>query len=116
MTVETALNVELDEHLGYEKHSPKPSSNSRNGYSTKSIITDDGEVPIDVPRDRESSFEPKLVRKHQTRFQSMDDKILSLYAKHDDPRNRSHIQGNVRCGCFTNPYIQGDGLCSRAGC
>lgn len=81
VTVETALNVELDEHLGYEKHSSKPSSNSRNGYSTKSIITDDGEVPIDVPRDRESSFEPKLVRKHQTRFQSMDDKILSLYAK-----------------------------------
>ncbi|EDK27611.1 transposase [Vibrionales bacterium SWAT-3] len=81
VTVETALNVELDEHLGYEKHSPKPSSNSRNGYTSKSIITDDGEVTIDVPRDRESSFEPKLVRKHQTRFQSMDDKILSLYAK-----------------------------------
>ncbi|GAB7220419.1 IS256 family transposase [Vibrio comitans] len=81
VTIETALNVELDEHLGYEKHSPKTSSNSRNGYSSKSIITDDGEVPIDVPRDRESSFEPKLVRKHQTRFQSMDDKILSLYAK-----------------------------------
>mgnify|MGYP000076609659 FL=1 len=81
VTVETALNVELDEHLGYEKHSPKPSSNSRNGYTSKSIITDDGQVPIDVPRDRESSFEPKLVRKHQTRFQSMDDKILSLYAK-----------------------------------
>ncbi|NOJ17324.1 IS256 family transposase [Vibrio jasicida] len=81
VTVETALNVELDEHLGYEKHSQKPSSNSRNGYSFKSIITDDGAVPIDVPRDRESSFEPKLVRKHQTRFQSMDDKILSLYAK-----------------------------------
>ncbi|EHU5190817.1 IS256 family transposase [Vibrio parahaemolyticus] len=81
VTVETALNVELDEHLGYEKHSPKPSSNSRNGYTSKSIVTDDGEVPIDVPRDRESSFEPKLVRKHQTRFQSMDDKILSLYAK-----------------------------------
>ncbi|CAH7078649.1 transposase [Vibrio chagasii] len=81
VTVETALNVELDEHLGCEKHFSKPSSNSRNGYSSKSLLTDDGEVPIDVPRDRESSFEPKLVRKHQTRFQSMDDKILSLYAK-----------------------------------
>ncbi|ENH2499031.1 Transposase (or an inactivated derivative) [Vibrio xiamenensis] len=81
VTVETALNVELDEHLGYEKHATKPSSNSRNGYSSKSIITDDGEVPIEVPRDREASFEPQLVRKHQTRFQSMDDKILSLYAK-----------------------------------
>ncbi|HBB9961639.1 TPA: IS256 family transposase [Vibrio parahaemolyticus] len=81
VTVETALNAELDEHLGYQKHQPRTSSNSRNGYSGKSIITDDGEVDIDVPRDREASFEPQLVRKHQTRFQSMDDKILSLYAK-----------------------------------
>lgn len=81
VTVETALNAELDEHLGYQKHHSRTSSNSRNGYSGKSIITDDGEVDIDVPRDREASFEPQLVRKHQTRFQSMDDKILSLYAK-----------------------------------
>ncbi|EGR1219351.1 IS256 family transposase [Vibrio parahaemolyticus] len=81
VTVETALNAELDEHLGYQKHQSRTSSNSRNGYSGKSIITDDGEVDIDVPRDREASFEPQLVRKHQTRFQSMDDKILSLYAK-----------------------------------
>ncbi len=81
VTVETALNAELDEHLGYQKHQSRINSNSRNGYSGKSIITDDGEVDIDVPRDREASFEPQLVRKHQTRFQSMDDKILSLYAK-----------------------------------
>lgn len=81
VTIETALNAELDEHLGYEKHASKPSTNSRNGYSSKSIITDDGHVPIDVPRDREASFEPQLVRKHQTRFQFMDDKILSLYPK-----------------------------------
>ncbi|WP_254662463.1 IS256 family transposase [Vibrio parahaemolyticus] len=81
VTVETALNAELDEHLGYQKHQSRTSSNSRNGYSGKSIITDDGEVDIDVPRDRDASFEPQLVRKHQTRFQSMDDKILSLYAK-----------------------------------
>ncbi|ELB2162403.1 IS256 family transposase [Vibrio parahaemolyticus] len=81
VTVETALNAELDEHLGYQKHQSRTSSSSRNGYSGKSIITDDGEVDIDVPRDREASFEPQLVRKHQTRFQSMDDKILSLYAK-----------------------------------
>ncbi len=81
VTVETALNAELDEHLGYEKHSAKPDDNSRNGYSSKTLITDDGQIQLDVPRDRESTFEPKLVRKHQTRFQSMDDKILSLYAK-----------------------------------
>lgn len=81
VTVETALNAELDEHLGYEKHSAKPDDNSRNGYSSKTLITDDGQIQLDVPRDRESTFEPQLVRKHQTRFQSMDDKILSLYAK-----------------------------------
>ena len=81
VTVETALNAELDEHLGYEKHSAKPDDNSRNGYSSKKLMTDDGQVQLDVPRDRDSTFEPKLVRKHQTRFQSMDDKILSLYAK-----------------------------------
>ncbi len=57
VTVETALNAELDEHLGYQKHQSRASSNSSNGYSGKSIITDDGEVDIDVPRDREASFE-----------------------------------------------------------
>ncbi|EKO3923391.1 IS256 family transposase [Vibrio metschnikovii] len=81
VTVETALNAELDEHLGYEKHAPARADNSRNGYSSKRLMTDDGEIQLDVPRDRDASFEPKLVRKHQTRFQSMDDKILSLYAK-----------------------------------
>ncbi|HIF9325768.1 TPA: IS256 family transposase [Photobacterium damselae] len=81
VTVETALNAELDEHLGYQKYQSRTSSNSRNGYSGKSIISDDGEVDIEIPRDREASFEPQLIRKHQTRFQSMDDKILSLYAK-----------------------------------
>lgn len=81
VTVETALNAELDEHLGYKKHTPARTDNSRNGYSSKRLITDDGEIQLDVPRDRDASFEPKLVRKHQTRFQSMDDKILSLYAK-----------------------------------
>ena len=64
VTVETALNAELDEHLGYQKYQSKTSSNSRNGYSGKSIINDHGEVDIDVPRDREASSEPQLVRKH----------------------------------------------------
>jgi transposase-like protein len=81
VTVETALNAELDDHLGYEKHEESTSNNSRNGYSNKTLITDNGEVSIETPRDRDASFEPKLVKKHQTRFQSMDDKILSLYAK-----------------------------------
>ena len=61
VTVETTLNAELDEHLGYEKHVPARTDNSRNGYSSKRLITDDGEIQLDVPRDRDASFEPKLV-------------------------------------------------------
>jgi len=79
--VETALNTELDEHLGYNKHQPSDADNSRNGYSSKLLKTEDGQFEINTPRDREGSFEPKLVKKQQTRFTSMDDKILSLYAK-----------------------------------
>ena len=81
VTVEAALNAELDEHLGYSKHQPKANSNGRNGYSGKTVHTDDGSVDIDVPRDRDCSFEPQLVKKQQTRFTGMDEKILFLYAK-----------------------------------
>lgn len=81
ITVETALNAELDDHLGYDKHGKSPASNYRNGYSCKTLCTEDGQFEIDAPRDRDGSFEPKLVKKQQTRFTSMDDKILSLYSK-----------------------------------
>lgn len=81
ITVEAALNAELDEHLGYSKHRKSSSSNNRNGTSTKTIITDDGQFELETPRDREGTFEPQLVKKQQTRFTSMDDKVLSLYAK-----------------------------------
>lgn len=81
VTVEAALNAELDEHLGYARHEQSPKNNYRNGYSSKVISTEDGEVDLDAPRDRDSSFEPQLVKKNQTRFTSMDDKILYLYSK-----------------------------------
>jgi transposase-like protein len=81
ITVEAALNAEMDEHLGYEKNQKSTSSNSRNGKSSKRVKTEDGEFELDTPRDREGSFEPKLVKKHQSRFTSMDDKILWLYAQ-----------------------------------
>ncbi len=81
VTVEAALNAELDEHLGYARHEQSNKDNYRNGYSSKTIRTEDGEVDLDAPRDRESSFEPQLVKKNQTRFTSMDDKILYLYSK-----------------------------------
>lgn len=83
MTVEAALGGELEEHLGYAKHSPEGhhSGNSRNGYSRKTLKGDHGEVEIEVPRDRNGSFEPHLVRKGQKRLTQMDDQILALYAK-----------------------------------
>src|ERR1700741_2194872 len=81
--IERALGAELTEHLGYEKGDPagRGSGNSRNGTSSKSILTEDGEVEISVPRDRAGSFEPQLIAKGQTRFDGFDDKIVSLYAR-----------------------------------
>lgn len=82
ITVEAALNAELDDHLGYAKHdSSNNNENSRNGFSSKMLRTEDGQFELETPRDRLGSFEPQLVKKQQTRFTSMDDKILSLYAK-----------------------------------
>ena len=81
ITVEAALNAELDDHLGYDKHQPSSNGNSRNGYSSKTLITEDGQFEVDIPRDRNSRFEPQLVKKHQTRLTLMDEKINCLYAK-----------------------------------
>src|SRR5437763_9797608 len=78
--VERALEVELTDHLGYEPHAEPPggTGNTRNGATPKTLITDNGPVPINTPRDRDGSFEPKIVRKRQRRFQGFDDKILAL--------------------------------------
>ena len=83
LTVETALNAEMDEHLGYQKHAPqgRGTGNNRNGYSTKRLKGQHGEVTIQAPRDRNSSFEPQFVRKGQSRLTQMDDQILALYAR-----------------------------------
>lgn len=81
ITVETALNAELDDHLGYAKHEVSDASNSRNGTTRKTLQTDDGQFELETPRDREGTFELKLVKKHQRRFTTMDDKILFLYGQ-----------------------------------
>jgi putative transposase len=92
--VERALQAELTTHLGYEKHDPEGhnSGNTRNGSSNKRLKGDFGTVEIAVPRDRQASFDPKLVPKGQTRFQGFDDKILSLYARGMTTRE---IQGHL---------------------
>jgi putative transposase len=81
--VERAMEVELTDHLGYEPHVEPPggTGNTRNGSTPKTLITDHGPVPIDTPRDRDGSFEPKIVRKRQRRFEGFDEKILALYSR-----------------------------------
>lgn len=92
--IERALGAELTDHLGYEKGDPagRGSGNNRNGVSSKTVLTDDGEVEIAVPRDRAGTFEPHLIPKGQTRFEGFDDRILSLYARGMTVRE---IQGHL---------------------
>ena len=83
ITVEAALNAELEEHLGYARYAPngRNKGNSRNGSSSKTLKGDHGEIEIDNPRDRDGSFDPQIVGKGQRRITGMDDQILSLYSK-----------------------------------
>jgi putative transposase len=81
--VERALKAELTEHLGYDEHAVagRGSGNSRNGCGAKTLQTEEGPIAIEVPRDRNGTFEPQLVKKHQRRFDGFDDKILGMYAR-----------------------------------
>jgi transposase-like protein len=81
--LETALEAEMSEHLGYDKHDPagRTGGNSRNGTRTKTVLTEIGPVPIEVPRDRDGSFDPQLVRKRQRRLDGVDQIVLSLTAR-----------------------------------
>jgi putative transposase len=93
--VERAMEVELTDHLGYEPHQEPAGGvgNTRNGTSPKSLVTEHGNVGLDAPRDRDGSFEPKIVRKRQRRFQGFDDKILALYSRGLSTRDiEAHLQ------------------------
>ena len=81
--LESALEGEITDHLGYDKHDPagKNGGNSRNGTRAKTVLTDVGPVEISVPRDREGSFEPKIVKKRQKRLTGVDEMVISLSAK-----------------------------------
>ena len=81
--VEGMLKAELDDHLGYEKHQvkDKPGENSRNGFSYKTLKTNIGDIPLDVPRDRESIFDPVIVPKHQRMSARIEQAIITLYSR-----------------------------------
>jgi putative transposase len=92
--IETAMNAEMTDHLGYEKNerSADKTGNVRNGKSSKKVITNNGEVEIEVPRDRNAEFEPQIIKKHQKRFDLFDEKIISMYALGMTTRD---IQGHL---------------------
>src|SRR6202140_211456 len=92
--LERAMRAELTEHLGYEKYDPAGhnSGNSRNGATSKTLKGDFGEMPLETPRDRNGSYEPKIIGKSQTRFTGFDDKIISMYARGMSTRE---IQGHL---------------------
>src|SRR3990170_4017516 len=93
--IERALGGELSHHLGYPPGAAKPedTGNQRNGSSAKKVHTEDGTLRIDVPRDREGSFEPLLIGKHERRFTGFDDKVVAMYARGMTMRE---IQGFLR--------------------
>ena len=91
--VEKAMQQELTHELGYEKNAQNDTGNSRNGSSKKTIKGDFGNLEIDVPRDRNSEFEPKIIKKNQTRWNGFDDKIISMYARGMTTRDiQAHLQ------------------------
>ena len=93
--VERAMEVELTDHLGYEPHREPPggAGNTRNGGTPKTLATEHGPVRIETPRDRDGSFEPKIVRKRQRRFEGFDEKILALYSRGMSVRD---VQAHLR--------------------
>jgi len=92
--LERALDEELTDHLGYERGDPagRGSGNSRNGSSSKTVLTDIGAVDVEIPRDRTGEFEPKLISKHQTRLGGFNERIIALYARGLSTRQiQSHL-------------------------
>ncbi len=82
-SLESMLEAEMTEHLGYEKHSPvgKKSGNSRNGKYPKTVIADNGPIDLEIPRDRNGEFDPVVVKKHESRLGKIEDQIISMYAR-----------------------------------
>ncbi|MGN7472444.1 IS256 family transposase, partial [Brevibacillus sp. SAFN-007a] len=94
-TIQEILEAEIESSLGYAKHDMKNkrTTNSRNGYSKKTVRSEYGDVDIQVPRDREGDFEPTIVKKHQSNVTGIEDQILALYAKGVSTRDiQDHLQ------------------------
>ena len=94
-TIQQMLEAEMEEHLGYSRYDykNKQTDDSRNGYSTKTVVSSVGDIPLDVPRDRKGDFVPQVVKKNQTDISNIEDQVLSMYAKGMTTRDISaHLQ------------------------
>jgi transposase-like protein len=107
--IERALGAEMSHHLGYPAGMDKPESatNHRNGNSGKTVLTDDGPLRIEVPRDREGRFEPKLIGKHERRFTGFDDKIIAMYARGMTVREIQGFLSEMYATDVTPDFISG---------
>lgn len=103
--VERALQAVMTEHLGHNKHAAvsNGTGNARDGKSNKTLKGEFGALPIEIPRDRDGSFEPQLIPKHQTRWAGFDDKIISLYARGITVREIQHL--SEMYGTETSPTL-----------
>ena len=91
--IEEMLEVERDDYLGYQKHQRSETTNSRNGYSPKNVRSTQGDIKLDIPRDREGQFKPELIKKHQNDISQIEDKIISMYARGMTVRDiQSHLE------------------------
>lgn len=91
--IEEMLEVERDDYLGYQKHERSETPNSRNGYSPKNVRSTQGDIKLDIPRDREGQFKPELIKKHQNDISQIEDKIISMYARGMTVRDiQSHLE------------------------
>ena len=112
--IERCLETELDTHLGYAKHGRhgNATGNTRNGTSQKTVKGEQGQIEIEVPRDRQGTFEPHLVKKGQTRLEGFDEKILAMYARGMTTRDiQAQLQERDASGSLTSPDLE----CDRGG-
>jgi transposase-like protein len=107
--IERALGAEMSHHLGYVAGADKPeaATNHRNGRSGKTVLTDEGPLRIEVPRDREGGFEPKLIGKHERRFTGFDDKIIAMYARGMTVREIQGFLAQMYATDVTPDFISG---------
>jgi putative transposase len=112
---ERVLNAELDEHLDGEAAAGK--ANHRNGYSKKTVLTGSAKLDLRIPRDREGTFDPKLIARYQRRFPGFDEKIVSMYARGMTVRGEHPVRAALRRGVLraeNSAYGQSYAQCLRA--